>query len=104
MVAIPVPPPKAGQLPTTAAEAVAPQKEWADHLGQPVSMTNTLGMDLPLIPPGEFALSPIYQVTLTRPFRLATTEATFAQYEQFATATGHKPAAGERSPLTPARP
>ncbi len=98
VVAIPPPkaPPKAGQLPMTAAEAVALQKEWADHLGQPVVVKNTLGMDLPLIPPGEFALSPIYQVTLTRPFRLAATEVTFAQYDQFAAVTGHKTAAERR--------
>ena len=37
-----------------AIEAANIQKKWAEHLGVPVEETNSIGMPLVLIPPGEF--------------------------------------------------
>jgi formylglycine-generating enzyme required for sulfatase activity len=37
-------------------EAANIQKQWAEHLGVPVEETNSLGMPLVLIPPGEFEM------------------------------------------------
>ena len=36
--------------------AKAVQKAWADNLGTPVQITNSLGMKLNLIPPGAFVM------------------------------------------------
>jgi formylglycine-generating enzyme required for sulfatase activity len=40
--------------PFDAATANKHQEAWADYLGLPVETTNSLGMRLVLIPPGEF--------------------------------------------------
>ncbi len=70
------------------------QKAWADHLGTPVEITNSIGMKLNLIPPGEFAMgSPKSElgrdddetqhlVKITKPFYLSVHEVTQAQYER----------------------
>ena len=42
--------------PFNAEQAKKHQEEWAKHLGVPVEYTNTLGMKLILIPPGEFTM------------------------------------------------
>lgn len=42
--------------PFDAPQARAHQETWAKHLGQPLQATNTLGMTLVLIPPGEFQM------------------------------------------------
>jgi formylglycine-generating enzyme required for sulfatase activity len=39
-----------------AIEAANIQKQWADYLGVPVEQTNSIGMKLVLIPPGEFEM------------------------------------------------
>jgi formylglycine-generating enzyme required for sulfatase activity len=71
----PIPPPAAGSLvgadgkwrlaPSAPPPAVAPfdaakakehQEGWAKHLGVPVEITNSIGMKLVLIPPGEFQM------------------------------------------------
>jgi serine/threonine protein kinase len=91
-VAVAPPPrlvPPRGKLPMTGEEVRALQKQWADHLGQTVSFKNSLGMELALIPPGEFAMSSVYLVTITRPYWVGTTEVTFAQYDEFTRATGY---------------
>jgi formylglycine-generating enzyme required for sulfatase activity len=85
-----------GVLPMSAEEALDLQKNWADHLRQPVVVPNTLGMNLALVPPGEFAMSGLYSVAITRPYRIGTTEVTFHQYDQFVKATGHQTAAEKR--------
>lgn len=86
--------PAPGALPMTPERAVELQKRWAEFVGQPIFVTNTLGMKLALVPPGEqFAMSKLYSVTVTRPYRIGTTEVTFGQYEQFVRATGHRTAA-----------
>jgi serine/threonine-protein kinase len=38
----------------SSTEAAQVQKQWADYLGVPVEQTNSIGMKLTLIPPGEF--------------------------------------------------
>ena len=48
----PAPPPAIA--PFDAAKAKEHQENWAKHLGVPVEMTNSIGMKLVLIPPGEF--------------------------------------------------
>jgi formylglycine-generating enzyme required for sulfatase activity len=42
--------------PFDAAAAKAHQEAWAKHLGQPVEVTNSIGMKLALIPAGEFLM------------------------------------------------
>lgn len=85
--------PPNGLLPMTAAEAQRLQKQHAEHRGQPIAVKNSLGMDMILIPPGEFAMSEVYSVVISKPFRMAATEVTFAQYAQFCTETGYRTAA-----------
>lgn len=70
----------------TPAEARALQTRWAEHIGQPAAVKNSLGMELVLIPPGEFGISATYSVTLTRPYRIGTLEVTRAQFQQFLSA------------------
>lgn len=103
----PVPPPAIA--PFDAAQARKQQGAWAQHLGVPVEMTNSIGMRLTLIPPGEFTMgaapaemeealghvggygkweesvkseSPQHKVILTRPIYLGVHEVTQAQYER----------------------
>jgi WD40 repeat protein/CubicO group peptidase (beta-lactamase class C family) len=78
-------------------EAREHQKRWATLLSKPESMTNTLGMELSLIPPGEFARGEDSRAQVTRPFYLARHEVTVGQFRQFAEATKYKTEA-ERSP------
>jgi formylglycine-generating enzyme required for sulfatase activity len=80
--------------PFDSDQAKAHQKAWAGHLGTPVQITNSLGMKLNLIPPGEFTMgSPEseenrgvdetqHQVKITKPFYLSVHEVTQAQYER----------------------
>ena len=42
--------------PFTPEEAKQHQQAWADHLGVPVEFTNSIGMKMVLIPPGEFMM------------------------------------------------
>ncbi len=80
------------KAPLTSTEAKACQQAWASHLGKPVRVTNSIGMRFQLIPPGEFNMgSPrdeewhrpdeiLHPVTITKPFYMATTEVTQAQW------------------------
>lgn len=56
----PLPPedssPKRASAPFNAEIATKLQEEWAEHLGVPVWIQNTLGMTLRLIPPGDFTM------------------------------------------------
>ena len=83
------PPPPTAVAPFDAAKAKEHQQGWADHLGVPVVTTNSIGMKLALIPPGEFIMGsdefdenekPAHKVTLTRPFQLGMYEVTQEQY------------------------
>ena len=67
--------------PFTPEQAKQHQKAWADHLGVPVEFTNSIGMKMILIPPGEFLMGspdsdpdaedhekPQHKVRITKPF------------------------------------
>jgi formylglycine-generating enzyme required for sulfatase activity len=81
--------------PFDAATAKQRQAAWAKHLGVPVEITNSIGMKLVLIPPGEFLMGspdsdleaaakekPQHRVQITKPFYLATYEVTQAEYQK----------------------
>jgi len=104
--------PKPAIAPFDAKQAKQHQQAWADYLGVPVEMTNSIGMKFMLIPPGEFdmgstreeidqlleearqrdaddwyikhvpAEGPRHRVKITRPFYLGVHEVTQQQYEQ----------------------
>ncbi len=79
----------------TAGETAAKsaQKQWAERLKTPVISTNSLGMKLALIPPGEFQMgSPKserqrrgneqqHRVRITKPFYLGVYEVTQSEFE-----------------------
>ena len=50
---MPLLPPSPPSMPTKAKQH---QEAWAKHLGVPVEQTNSIGMKLVLIPPGEFEM------------------------------------------------
>ena len=95
--------------PFDSDQAKALQKAWADHLGTPVQITNSLGMKFNLIPPGEFVMgSPESEpdrqgnetqhlVKITKPFYLGVHEVTQAQYERV---MGSNPS-DEKGPTAP---
>ena len=81
-------------LPFTMSQAKSGQEAWAKSLAKPVLEKNALGMELVLIPPGQFTMgSPPTEndrddneaqvpVTLTKAFWLSTTEVTQSQWTQ----------------------
>jgi serine/threonine-protein kinase len=95
--------------PFDARKAKQHQEAWAEHLGVPVEETNSIGMRLVLIPPGEFDMGsppellaqekreqaadkfylhfvagegPKHRVRITKPFRLGMYEVTQEQYQR----------------------
>ncbi len=90
------------QWPFDAQTAHLRQKETAKAIGQPVELTDSIGMKLRLIPTGEFMMGspedeeghakdegPVHRVRLTKPFYLGVYEVTIEQFRQFVEATGH---------------
>ena len=92
--------PLGGQIPAAPPLAVAPfgeaeakrhQADWASYLKAPVEITNSIGMKLVLIPPGEFVMGDpdagkdhravLHPVQLTQPFYLGMYELTQAEYQ-----------------------
>ena len=85
--------PVQANAPFSSEEAKAHQRAWAKHLGLPVQVTNSVGMKLSLIPPGQFLMgSPpkeewhrddetLHRVTLTKAFYMGTTEVTQGQWK-----------------------
>lgn len=101
--------------PFDATQAKLHQETWAKRLGLPVEYTNSIGMKLRLIPPGEFMMGstpeqieaalkavpaprwgeewrdlvrsegPQHQAVLTKPYYLGIHEVTQSQYEQVMT-------------------
>ncbi len=82
-------------------QARAHQETWAKHLGVPVARTNSVGMKLRLIPPGEFLMGasasdqcadatdkPQHKVCVSQPFYLDVHEVTVGQFRIFVTETG----------------
>lgn len=90
--------PPLAKAPFDEQQAEAHQEAWAKHLGTTVETTNSIGMKMVLIPPGEFQMGssvrlmkagefndmelPQHRVVLTRPFYLGVCEVTQAQYKQ----------------------
>jgi formylglycine-generating enzyme required for sulfatase activity len=86
--------PTPAHAPFNVERAKKHQKQWAEYLGQPVELTNSIGMRLLLIPPGEFLMgSPKnerlrgsketqHRVRITKPFYLGAYEVTQAEYRQ----------------------
>jgi eukaryotic-like serine/threonine-protein kinase len=83
--------------PFDAATARTHQEAWAKHLGVSVKMTNSVGMQFVLIPPGEFMMGspaetielektssegPRHSVRITKPFFLGMFEVTQEEYQQ----------------------
>ncbi len=79
--------------PFDAEEARAHQEAWAEHLGVDVELKNSVGMQLRLIPPGEFMMGspeseegrgddegPQHRVRITRPFYLGVYLVTRSQW------------------------
>jgi formylglycine-generating enzyme required for sulfatase activity/serine/threonine protein kinase len=105
--------------PFDSVQAKAHQQAWAKHLNVSVEQTNSLGMHLALIPPGEFTMGTPHEVTsqivasagrmvmphesvaignesaphrvrLTKPFLLGKFEVTHGQFRRFVETTGYK--------------
>jgi formylglycine-generating enzyme len=89
--------------PFDAAAARAYQEAWADRLGRPVDLTNSVGIPLRLIPPGEFLMgspdseqdrdadeTPQRPVLIAQPFYIGQYEVTVGQFRQFVQATGYR--------------
>lgn len=100
-------------VPFDATAARAAQQAWAEHLGEAIETSHSLGLKFALIPPGECQVGtpseerkelllsgrlpawvslqePQYAVVLSRPYRLSTTEVTVGQFRKFAEATGYR--------------
>jgi len=87
-------PPPFAIAPFGDKQAKAHQRAWADYLRTSVQTTNSIGMKLNLIPPGEFTMgSPAsetgrdndetqHSVKITQPFYLSAYEVTQAHYVQ----------------------
>jgi formylglycine-generating enzyme required for sulfatase activity len=88
--------PKPAIAPFNAAQAKQHQEDWAAYLKTTVEHTNSIGMKLRLIPPGEFLMGapdsdadafpqekPQHRVRLTKPFVIGATEVTNRQFRQF---------------------
>jgi formylglycine-generating enzyme required for sulfatase activity/serine/threonine protein kinase len=106
--------------PFDAAEAGEHQRRWAEHQKMPMKMTNSIGMELVLIPPGEFEMGssqeeidqyakeaqadhyepwylarlpsegPRHLVRVGSPFFLAQRETTVGQFRRFVEETGYQ--------------
>jgi hypothetical protein len=99
VVANPQPDSGALNAPFDESAAKKAQQEWAERLKTPVQLTNSIGMPLRLIPPGQFQMGfdegsdnakPAHVVRITRPFYLGAWEVTRGQFSKFVTATHFK--------------
>jgi serine/threonine-protein kinase len=77
-------PPSLAVAPFDALQARKHQESWARYLGVPVEITNSIGMKLVLIPPGEFRMGEgqdAHKVRITKPFYLGKYEVTQEEWE-----------------------
>jgi formylglycine-generating enzyme required for sulfatase activity len=87
--------PRPAIAPFDADQAKQHQQSWAEYLGVPVEITNSIGMKLKLIPAGKFMMGspesddtafadrePQHRVRITKPFYLGVYEVTQEQYEK----------------------
>lgn len=86
------PRPPLGELPMAEAKAKALQKRWGDFLKVESEPSNSIGMRLALIPPGDFFIRPEEkaQVRITRPFYMGVHEVTRKQFGAYISATRRK--------------
>ena len=89
--------------PFDAQKAKEHQAAWAKHLGRPVELTNSVGMKLVLIPPGEFMMGEggdAHKVKITKPFYLGKYKVTQEEWEAVM-GTGSNPSAfkGPKNPV-----
>jgi formylglycine-generating enzyme required for sulfatase activity len=95
------------KAPFSEADAKAKQQEWAKALSRSVVETNSLGMQLVLIPPGEFMMGTpphrgpagntdeqYHRVRITHPFYFGVFTVTQAEYEKL---IGENPSSFSRS-------
>jgi eukaryotic-like serine/threonine-protein kinase len=86
--------PQIAVAPFDTAKAKQHQEAWANYLGVPVEMKNSIGISFKLVPPGEFVMGsdgdaraiasarwPKHKVRITRPFYLGTYEVTKSEYQ-----------------------
>ena len=66
-----------------SAEAQQLQRQWAVHLRRPVTFNNSAGLELALIPPGEFRDVDGQTTTVAAPYYLSAAEVTLRQFRQF---------------------
>lgn len=105
----PIPPPKSLGFPASLEEVRQAQRDWAAFLKTEPIVTNSIGIKLSLIPPGEFQMGtsdsefnrfqefnvpdyeltqarselPAHPVRLTKPFWMSQTEVTVRQFRRF---------------------
>jgi len=101
-------------LPFSASEAKSHQAAWSAYLDQPIEITNSIGMKLVLIPPGQFLMGstktpealvelfpgssihwfqrehPNHTVKITQPYFLGAHEVTVGNFKKFIDATGYQ--------------
>lgn len=73
--------------------AIAAQKEWASRLKLEPRSRNRIGMELRVIPPGEFEISIGTRVRLTKPLLAGAHEVTVGQFRQFVAERNYRTAA-----------
>ena len=89
--------------PFDAAKAKEHQVAWAKHLGVDVETSNSIGMKLRLIPPGQFLMGspddevgreahegPQHEVVITQPFGMGVHDVTVGQFKEFVKAKGYQ--------------
>ncbi len=99
--------PRPAIAPFGAQQAKEYQDAWAEHFGLDVEVTNSIGMNLRVIPAGTFMMGsedgrenekPVHSVTLTKSFLLGVYEVAQSEYQQV---MGVNPSEfnGSRSPV-----
>jgi serine/threonine protein kinase/formylglycine-generating enzyme required for sulfatase activity len=85
--------------PFDGSQAKAAQQRWSERLRVPADATNSIGMRLELVPPGQFSMgvqngvgfvAPVHDVLISRPFYLGTFEVTRGQFAAFVARTQFK--------------
>jgi serine/threonine protein kinase/formylglycine-generating enzyme required for sulfatase activity len=109
------PSPPLAVAPFLPEEARRHQQRWAEYLGVPVEIENSIGMKMVLIPPGEYDMSVIpfpnpsdflekngiggnrgkvtLRVAVREPFRISSCEVAVAQFRRFVEGAGYVTAA-----------